>query len=746
MLENQEATKEFLIESYEYLDQLDVDLVGLKKSSAPQEALGRIFRALHTIKGSCSFLGFDHLEAVAHAGEDLLGLLRDGKLPLSQPVLDALLRMVDVIRTMLSGIENFGSDEHPDETTLIQQLHGLVNMSHVAHTIVAPDGPGLGRGLAATGSLEFDLSRSIADVVASSASTEEVSALQDTSAVYDSSVRISVDLLDNLMAVAGGIVLARNQILQYSQQQPDLAFQNTCRQLDLITTELQEHVMKTRLQPIGNVWSRFPRLVHDTAHVCGKKVRLELEGSETELDKTLIEAIRDPLTHLVRNSIDHGIELPELRRAAGKPDEGLVRLRAYHEGGQVIVEISDDGGGIDPQRVRRRAVEQKLVTPEHAESLGTQTLLGLIFLPGFSTNPEVTTLSGRGVGMDVVKTNIEKIGGTVDVQSTIGHGTTVRLRIPLTLAIIKVLIVTSAGDRYAIPQVSLLELVRLEGEKARCGIEWIHDTPVYRLRGNLLPLVDLEHQLHGAAGPRGPAAQGEDKPLHIVVLQADDRPFGLVVDAVHDTEEIVVKPLQKQVKGISAFAGATIMGDGRVALILDVLGLAQKSKVISGSRQRVVQEKTAEASGTTDERQSVLLLAARDGGRLGIPLSVVDRLETFPRRILERAGTREVVQYRDQILPLIHLGTQWDGAPQSNDSNGEAGDSIQVVVASLGGQRIGLVIDRIIDIAEESLLVRSAPQRPGVLFNAVVQGRVTEFPDIQKLLPVAAGGCVTVEA
>jgi two-component system chemotaxis sensor kinase CheA len=312
------------------------------------------------------------------------------------------------------------------------------------------------------------------------------------------------------MTIAGEIVLARNQILQYSQQYGDSSFQNTCRQLNLITTELQEHVMKTRLQPLGNVWNRFPRLVHNAAQACGKKVRLETEGSETELDKTLIEAIRDPLTHLVRNAIDHGIEPPERRRAAGKPEEGCVRLRAYHEGGQVNVEISDDGGGIDPERIKHRAIDQHLITAEQAARMGTQTVLGLIFLPGFSTAPTVTTVSGRGVGMDVVKTNIEKIGGSVDVQSTVGQGTTVRTRIPLTLAIIKVLVVTSAGDRYAIPQVSLLELVRLEGEQAKRGIELIHEAPVYRLRGNLLPLVYLHRELH----PTSPQAKrGVESPL-----------------------------------------------------------------------------------------------------------------------------------------------------------------------------------------------------------------------------------------
>jgi two-component system, chemotaxis family, sensor kinase CheA len=558
MSELQEAGKEFLIESHENLDQLDTDLVGLEKSAAPGEALGRIFRTLHTIKGSCSFLGFPHLEALAHAGESLLGKLRDGQLALTQAVTDALLRMVDAIRKMLARIESTGDDGHPDEQDLIALLNRLASgQSPGAPQASAPQAPPppprpepppggtvLARHAPAAhgpGDSSTDLVLSVEAAPGGPAAPAEEAGLTrapDSSAVYDASIRINVELLDKLMTIAGEIVLARNQILQYSQQHGDPAFQNTCRQLNLITTELQEHVMKTRLQPLGNVWNRFPRLVRDAAQACGKKVRLEVEGSETELDKTLLEAIRDPLTHLVRNAIDHGIEPPERRRAAGKPEEGCVRVRAYHEGGQVNVEIGDDGGGIDPERIKHRAVEQRVVSAEQAARMSAQTLLGLIFLPGFSTAPAVTTVSGRGVGMDVVKTNIEKIGGSVDLQSAAGQGTTVRIRIPLTLAIIKVLVVTSAGDRYAIPQVSIVELVRAEGEKARKNIQRVHGALVYRYRDRLLPLVNLNGVLRVEAD-----TAAEEDAVSIVVLQAADRQFGLVVDRINDTQEIVVKPM-----------------------------------------------------------------------------------------------------------------------------------------------------------------------------------------------------------
>ena len=380
------------------------------------------------------------------------------------------------------------------------------------------------------------------------------------------------------MTLVGELVLARNQIVQYSGTLEDPAFLGTAQRLNLLTTELQAGVMKTRMQPIGTIWSKLPRIVRDMAVACGKKVRIDMDGQETELDKTIIEAIRDPLIHMVRNAVDHGIEPPDRRAALGKPAEGRLRLHAFHEGGKVIIEIADDGAGIDGGRVREKAVRVGLIAAEQAARLSDRELVGLVFLPGFSTTERVTHFSGRGVGMDVVRTNVEKIGGTVDLESHPGRGTTVKMKIPLTLAIIPALTVTTGGDRYAIPQVNLLELVRLEGERADRGIERIGDAPVYRLRGDLLPLVYLDRELQvETARPAG----GD---VYIVVLQADDRQFGLVVDDIHDTEEIVVKPLQKQLKGIPVLSGATIMGDGRVALILDVLGLAQRANVVSGAR------------------------------------------------------------------------------------------------------------------------------------------------------------------
>jgi two-component system chemotaxis sensor kinase CheA len=757
-----EVIREFLIETHENLAQLDLDLVTLEKDPTERETLARVFRTLHTVKGTAGFLGLRKLQAVAHAAENLLSRLREGELVFNAEIASTLLTAVDAVRRMLEAIEMSETDGESDFSALIRTLERL---RAAEGGMQAPIPMAPVKQHAPPVSIALEESRTIAPPPSPTASfAAQDSGLHEpaetrASAVSDSSIRVDVGLLDKLMTLVGELVLARNQILQFSASQENTPFLGTAQRLNLLTKELQAGVMKTRMQPIGTIWSKFPRVVRDLAMACGKQARIDMEGQDTELDKTIIEAIRDPLTHLVRNAVDHGIELPAERLARGKAAEGRLALHAFHEGGKVIIEITDDGAGIDPHRIRAKAIQAKLVTPEQADRLNDRDLVNLIFLPGFSTADQVTQFSGRGVGMDVVRTNIEKIGGTVTIESRPGRGTTVKTKIPLTLAIIPALTITSAGDRYAIPQVSLLELVRLEGEQAQRAIELIHGAPVYRLRGNLLPLVYLDRQLHPARddgrGTRGEASDllaprpssGANGEVHIVVLQADDRQFGLVVDAIHDTEEIVVKPLQKQLKGISAFAGATIMGDGRVALILDVLGLAQKANVVSGVRERALSEKPSSAPEPAGDRQTVVLFATHDGGRMAIPLSQVARLEEFPRSALERVGPQDVVQYRDEILPLIHVSRALrqrrrhskDGRLRSrrrapNAAEGNVDGTVQVVVHAGKGQRVGLVVDRILDIAEETLVSRSPPTRSGVLFTAVVQGRVTEFLDVESIL------------
>jgi two-component system chemotaxis sensor kinase CheA len=744
-----EIVQEFLVESHENLDQLDSDLVALEQEPGSRDLLGSIFRTIHTIKGTSGFLAYNQLEAVTHVGENLLSRLRDGHLALTPEITSALLELVDAVRGLLGTIEQDGTEGSPDHQDLIARLTALQTPLAVpAQRAPEPVAPRLGEVLVEQGVVQpeavlsavLDQSlggdeRKIGEILVSAGAaspTEVEGALEQQGdvrrSVADSSIRVDVELLDALMTLVGELVLTRNQIVQHASTRDDVDLVRSSQRLNLIASELQEGVMKTRMQPIDSIWNKVPRVVRDLSVTCGKQVRVEMQGKETELDRTILESTKDPLTHLVRNAVDHAIETPEERVAAGKPAEGLLLLRAFHEGGQVNIEITDDGKGINPAVIGAKAVEKGLVSAEQLARMSPREIVHMIFLPGFSTAAAVTNVSGRGVGMDVVKTNIEKIGGTIDVQSAVGHGTTFRIKIPLTLAIIPALTVTCAGDRYAIPQVSLLELVRLEGEAVTRGIEQIHGAPVYRLRGNLLPLVYLDSELRVA-----PVEVDPDRDtLFIVVLQAEDRQFGLVVDDVCDTEEIVVKPLGKQLKGIPSFAGATILGDGKVALILDVLAVAQQSNVLVTGRDRGVGERVARGEEHASDVEALLIVGLGGGHRMGIPLAMVTRLEEFPISSVERVGAREVVQYREQILPLIRLSSFLGTGGAT-----EAGETLQVVVYSEGGRSVGLVVEQILDIAEESVTTRSDLEAHGLLGSAVVQEHITELLDVRQAILAA---------
>ncbi|MGA7905968.1 MAG: chemotaxis protein CheW, partial [Candidatus Sulfotelmatobacter sp.] len=555
-------------------------------------------------------------------------------------------------------------------------------------------------------------------------------------------VRIGISLLDKLMNLVGELVLARNQLLQFANGVQDAGLSVISQRMNLIATELQEQVMKTRMQPIGNIWNKFPRTVRDLAQGCGKDVHLEMEGQDTELDRTIVEAIKDPLTHLVRNSVDHGIEVPDNRAKAGKPRSGLLKLRAFHEGGQVNIEIIDDGAGLNLERIRKKAIERGLITPEQAAHLAERDAFNLIFLPGFSTAEKVTNVSGRGVGMDVVKTNVEKIGGMVDITSRVGHGTTVRVKIPLTLAIIPALVVTCRGERFAIPQVGLTELVRLEADEVAKGIEMVHGVPVHRLRGRLLPLVYLSRELQLLEEGGKPANQ--DEAVNIVVLQANDRQFGLVVDEINDTEEIVVKPLRKQLKALKTFAGSTIMGDGKVALILDVMGLAQRASVVTQLQEHAIGEKSAASRELAAEKRRYLLFAGPGGSRMAMALDTLARLEELPASNVEKAGTQWVAQYRGQILPLINLEFALEERRRSRQNAkllaNDSAAPLQVLVCDHEGHTVGLVVEQILDIVENTAEVKYAASRPGVLYSTVIDERVTELIDVPTVLRAAGFG------
>ena len=719
--QDQEMIREFLVESHENLSRLDQELVEIEKHPKDAALLASIFRTIHTIKGTCGFLGFSTLESISHQAESLLSQLRSGQRELTPELVSLILETVDGTRRVLAAIEATGEEGPERFEDLIARLRSVAQTTErISSSVeVAPRPRETKLPPEANGKDYPDLPLALSGGEVEAESTK-------TSAVADANIRVGVGLLDKLMDLVGELVLTRNQILQFNAEREDATLNATAQRLNLITSELQEGVMKTRMQPIGMVWNKLPRVVRDMSVALGKQIRLEMDGTETELDRTIVEAIKDPLVHLVRNACDHGIESPELRVRAGKAPHGRLILRAYHEGGQVNIEIGDDGAGIDLARVKQKALERGLLRPEHAESVSERDLLNLVFHAGFSTARTVTNVSGRGVGMDVVKSHIEKIGGVVDLVSRPGEGATVKLKIPLTLAIIPGLVVMSGGERFVIPQVSLLELIRLEGDGSGKHIEHIHGTPVYRRRGFLLPISYLNQVL-------GLKPTKQTEAVSLVVLQAEDRQFGLVVDGINDTQEIVVKPLGKQLKGLAVYAGATIMGDGKVALILDVLGIGQRSGALSESRDQLrptVEQRTQ--SGT--EQQRLLLFRAGSFERLAVPLSLVARLEEFSQSAIEYAGGCQVVQYRNRILPLVSLKSLLDADSPRQD---ELQDPVPAMVFNDGDRSLGVIVDQILDVAEEAVTVRHKPGRRGLLGSAVVGKRVTDFLDLNHVIEMA---------
>lgn len=771
-----EIVREFLVESYENLDQLDQDLVALEGDPGSRELLSSIFRTIHTIKGTSGFLAFTDLERVSHSGENLLQELRDGKREMDGPTTSVLLAMVDAVRAVLAGIEA-GDGRTVDVDVVIDRITRLQAGEPAAEDVVGsapaqpaapepateavapeavatepvvpeavatepvvpeavatepdavaaqpiesvPAAPSAGTPVDATAEAPAPVEPAVPAAQAPAAETSaEAQAETSHRTAADMSIRVDVDLLDTLMRQVGELVLVRNQIDRLADDTGSLDLTRSAQRLSLIAGELQEGVMKTRMQPIEHIWAKMPRVVRDLAKGLGRDVGLSMIGGDTELDRSLLEAVKDPLTHLVRNAVDHGIEDPQIRVAAGKPARGTVTLRAYHASGQVVVEISDDGAGIDPVKIGQAAVRKGLRTTDEIAAMAPAEILELLFLSGFSTATKVTNVSGRGVGMDVVRTKVEAIGGSVDVESEVGHGTTWRMRIPLTLAIMPALTVECAGGVYAIPQVSLLELVAIQADGGAAPIEYVGTSPVYRLRGSLLPLISLADVL-------GLEREELDDAV-IAVLQADDQRFGLIVDRVLNNEEIVIKALSSRLKQIGTYSGATVLGDGAVALILDIQAIARRA-LVGESANVARREAGAKAIDTRDVDQ-LLVVAAGPDRHVAIPIGTVTRLERMPAARVERVGHREVIQYRGELLPLVRLD-QLLGAASSG------GDEIQVVVYSRNGRSVAMVVSDIVDIVDDDGSLRSDIDDAGLLGSTVVKDRVTELLDVQQAVRAA---------
>ncbi len=747
-----ELTREFLIESQEGLDRMERCLTDLEEKPGDTALLAEIFRSVHTIKGTTGFLGFKRLEKLAHAGENLLGLLREGKLAADRPIITGLLQLLDGLRSILKAIEVEGGEGEGEDTVLIAQIVELQAPAQAnakqpvcakAGAASAPAQPSASPAIPATPApppvavqapepVQAAPALPVAPVQASKAPAEpETDAAKPRAQVTgsgtaaESTLRVDVTLLNRMMNLVGELVLTRNQVLQATAADPNLTMLS--RRLDMVTADLRESVMKARMQPVSNIFSKMPRIVRDLSQTLGRRVRLLVEGQDTELDKSLLEAIKDPLTHAVRNSLDHGIEPPEVREAAGKDPEGTLRLRAAQEGSHVIIEVSDDGAGMAVDKIRSKAIERGLIAPERAAQQSDRELLQLVFLPGFSTADAVTNVSGRGVGMDVVRTNVEKIGGKVEIDSRAGKGTTLRLRIPLTLAIIPALIVHSLDQCFALPQGALSELVHIPPEQAGVAIEWIEGAPLYRLRGKLLPLIFLGHLLRPGAEHK----LATERDNFIAVLDAEGRRFGLVVDGLADPEEIVVKPLSAVLKDIGLYSGATVLGNADLALILDPGAIALKAGVTMSTEEEASRTAEAEQEAETAKSLDYLLVDAA-GRQAAIPLADVLRIEQLPVSRIEYIGYRPVLNFEGQLLPVEDSS----GVLAAVQDNPEA--QIIVVVCREGNRQVGIAVSHVLDVASGGdLFEAGTAQKTGGV--TLLKDRVTGVVDLGGVPPLPAG-------
>jgi two-component system chemotaxis sensor kinase CheA len=729
--------REFVTETNESLDVVDVELVRFEQDPNNAKILDNIFRLVHTIKGTCGFLGLPRLEALAHAAETLMGKFRDGA-PASSEAVTLILATIDRIKIILESLESEQREPEGADDDLIASLEGMVDRISVGgakpeseHSVGTLVHQVLERPLREGEDTLDDLERAFRNTATEAepakspkpAATAVDAAVKEdeTGKSANQSIRVTVDTLEHLMTMVSELVLTRNQLLEIVRRHEESEFKTPLQRLSNVTAELQEGVMKTRMQPIGNAWQKLPRIVRDLSNELGKKIDLEMQGADTELDRQVLDLIKDPLTHMVRNSADHGLETAEERRAVGKPEHGLIRLSAYHEGGYIIIRIADDGRGLDSERIKAKAIAQGLVSEVDAEKLPENQIHKFIFAPGFSTAAKVTNVSGRGVGMDVVRNNIDQIGGTIDVKSVAGAGLSFTIKIPLTLAIVAALIVEAGGHRFAIPQLSVVELVRARsGSEHR--IESIKNTRVLRLRDKLLPLISLR-QLFGLDSDTGEINGG-----FIVVTQVGSQTFGIVVDGVFHTEEIVVKPMSSKLRHIPMFSGNTILGDGSVIMIIDPNGVAQAFGTNVASQLAAAEASEIKPAPSAGSSTSLLVFRAGSIHPKAVPLSLVTRLEEIDAQKIELSNGRHMVQYRGHLMPLVSMS-------ENVRVKGEGAQPL--LVFSDGSRSMALVVDEIVDIVDDTLNIQVASENPGVLGSAIVRGHATEIIDVGHFLPLA---------
>ncbi|GAB5388382.1 MAG: chemotaxis protein CheW [Alphaproteobacteria bacterium] len=791
---------EFLTETAEMLAVLDVEIVRLEQNPNDPDLLSNIFRLVHTIKGTCGFLGLPRLEAVAHAGENILGKFRDGEIEVNADAVTLIFECIDQIKWLLDELENAGEEPDGADEDLIARLnyfadHGCAMGSDGAPAPVveaetapaAPAGDSEQSALPAQTDDPFPVAQELLDELIAMgvdpndpaltggapaptpAAPTEVKAEEpapvsppvkheppkteakpaaakpaeakpaaakaggeprqsNSNSVANQSIRVNVDVLETLMTMVSELVLTRNQLLQIVRNQKDSEFSTPLQRLNHVVSELQEGVMKTRMQPIGNAWSKLPRIIRDLSNELDKKIDLQMLGADTELDRQVLELIKDPLTHMVRNSADHGLEMPADRVASGKPETGQVVLNAYHEGGHIIIEIKDDGRGLNTERIKQKALENGIVTGAELETMPESQVHMLIFKAGFSTAEAVTSVSGRGVGMDVVRTNIEKIGGTVELVSVEGQGSTFTIKIPLTLAIVSALIVECENEKFAIPQLSVSELVRASANSEH-RIEVIKDTPVLRLRNRLLPLVSLKHLLKLGEAKCEEFRINPDDEHYVVVSQVGSYSFGIIVDRVFDTEEIVVKPVSPILRDIEMFSGNTILGDGSVIMILDPNGIANATGETGGGDTEITArglEEEADQAGR-GRKSALLLISAGGKAPKAVPLSLVARLEDIEVSDIEWSNGYPVVQYRGELMPLVSC----DGTAVREQG------SQPVIVFTDRDRSMGLIVDEIVDIVEDYFDVQLSAEKDGTMGTTVIAEKATELVDVTYYLAQA---------
>jgi two-component system chemotaxis sensor kinase CheA len=746
--------QEFLTETTESLNALDSDIVKLEQNPNDKDLIGRIFRLVHTVKGTCGFLGLPRLESVAHHSENIMGRYREGSLSVTVESVSLILQAFDRIKEIVAGIAATEKEPAGDDSVLIAKLDAVFEGKSAAAAAAPPAAtahvpeekkfvPSIDQLFEPVKAECFSPAPAapvaapvqqvpapvvpVAPIAPQPAAPAAIAkpaahAPAAAAATEEKSLRVSVDVLENLMTMVSELVLTRNQLLQILRTQPDSPFTPPLQRLSHVVSELQEGVMQTRMQPIGNAWNKLPRIIRDLSVELHKKINLDMRGAETELDRQVLELIKDPLTHMVRNSGDHGVETPAERLALGKPEEGTIVLNAFHEGGHIVIQISDDGRGLNTDRIRLKAVEKGVASEEQVRNMTDAQVQQFIFAAGFSTAEKVTSVSGRGVGMDVVRTNIEKIGGTIEMKSVFGKGTTFTIKIPLTLAIVSALIVEASGERFAVPQISVQELVRLttNGENK---LEDIHGTPVMRLRDRLLPLISLTKLLKLEENESSLSKK------QVIVVEVGTQTFGIIVDRVFDTEEIVVKPVSPILKSIKLFSGNTILGDGSVIMILDPNGIANVVGKVADAQSESSKASNAHAVSDNERKTSLLVFKAGEGAPRAVPLALVSRLEDFDVSKIEVSGNQKVIQYRNTLMPLIPFNSHMKLKEKGNQA---------VLVFSDRDRSMGLMVDSIIDILEERINVQITSENNfGLLGSAIIHGHATDVIDVGHFLSIA---------